>query len=244
MKSFIVLILFLCVLSSCSTIYLKLITSKKVKTKVFYNQEKDKTLVLFPMVHINHPEFYADVKTKLEKLRKQGYTVFFESVALRDSTAFSPQEMDTLKRKMRKIVGMHFSDSFKDKENKSIPKIIRNSKYTSQNRENLGIQPADIRVDIPGDKMIEIYEEKYGPIKLTQCDWETDYLEKYECETVPRVRADDIMVYTRNDTIEKRVYGSKLKKIALVYGKKHFQFIKGGFLGNGYTEIDSLNLFK
>ena len=94
------------------------------------------------------------------------------------------------------------------------------------------------------NELIEIYEKKYGPIKLTDCDWETDYLEKYECETVPKIRTDDILVYTRNDTIEKRVYESKLKKIALVYGEKHFNFIKGGFQQNGYKEVDTLNLFE
>ncbi|WP_121667521.1 hypothetical protein [Mesonia aquimarina] len=222
-----ILIFITCTLFSCNKLLVELFTSKKVKTEVFYNQEKEKTLVLFPMVHINHPEFYADVKTKLEKLRKKGYTVFYESVALQDSTSFSPKEMDTLTRKTRKITGIYMSD-YKDQQNKSIPKAIRNNNYISQSKENLGITPQDMLVDIPMNELIEIYEKKYGAIKLTQCDWKTDYLEEYDCETVPKVRTDEIIVYTRNDTIEKRVYESKLKKIALVYGKKHFQFIKGG----------------
>ena len=75
------LIIFTFTFISCNSILLKLITSKEIKTKVFYNQEKDKTLVIFPMLHINHPEFYADAKVKLEKLRQQGYTVFLEGVA-------------------------------------------------------------------------------------------------------------------------------------------------------------------
>ncbi|MFD2433631.1 hypothetical protein ACFSO9_08855 [Mesonia maritima] len=236
-----ILVFITCTFFSCNSLLLKLITSKKVKTEVFYNQEKDKTLVLFPMVHINRPEFYADVKTKLEKLREKGYTVFLEGVALKDSTAFSPEEIDTITRKMRKITGMYLSN-YKNQQNKSIPRAIRNSKYSSESYENMGLQPEDINVDIPMNELIEIYEEKYGTIKLTNCDWQTNYLE-YECETVPQVRADDIIVYTRNDTIEKRVYESKLKKIALVYGGKHFDFIKGGFLGNGYKEIDTIDLF-
>ncbi|MBW2963025.1 hypothetical protein [Mesonia aestuariivivens] len=239
---FSLLIIFTFTFISCTSILLKLITSKEIKTKVFYNQEKDKTLVIFPMLHINHPEFYADAKIKLEKLRQQGYTVFLEGVALEDSTAFSSQQIDTITRKMRKITGYNLSN-YKNEENKSIPKAIRNSKYISESHENMGIQPEDITVDIRMNELIEIYEEKYGPIKLTTCDWQTDYLEKYECEPVPKVRTDDILVYTRNDTIEKRVYESKLKKIALVYGSKHFQFITGGFRHNGYKEIDTLDLF-
>lgn len=240
---FIVLILFISSFFSCNRLLIELYTTKEVKTEVLYNKKKDKTLVLFPMVHINHPEFYADAKSKLQQLRKQGYTVFFESVALRDSTSFTSQELDTIKRKTRKIVGMHFTN-FKDKKNKSIPNAIRNNNYISQSRENLGMQPEDFIVDIPMDVLIEIYEEKYGDIKLTPCDWETDYLEKYNCETIPEVRADDMIVYTRNDTIEKRVYESELKKIALVYGGQHFQFLKGGFQQHGYKEIDTLALFK
>ncbi len=233
-------VVFIC---SCNRLLIGLLTSKEVKTEVFFNQNENKTLVLFPMVHINHPEFYADVKYKLEKLRKQGYTVFFESIALKDSTAFTAQEMDTLTRKTRKILGIYMSD-YKDQKNKSLPRAIRNNNYISQNRENLGMQPQDMIVDIPMDELIDIYEAKYGNIQLTQCDWETDYLEKYKCETVPEVRADEIIMYTRNDTIEKRVYESELKKIALVYGSGHFNFIKGGFQQNGYKKIDSLNLFK
>jgi len=243
MRSFITLILLLFIVSSCTSILLKVITSKKIKTKVFYNQEKDKTLVIFPVLHINHPEFYADAKVKLEKLRQQGYIVFLEGVALKDSTSFSSQQIDTIKRKMRKITGFNLTN-YKNEQNKSIPKAIRNSKYVSQSYENMGIQPEDITIDIPMNELIEIYEEKYGVIQLTQCDWETDYLEKYECETVPKVRADDVLIYTRNDTIEKRVYESKLKKIALVYGSGHFNFIKGGFQQNGYKEVDTLDLFN
>ncbi|SHJ17639.1 hypothetical protein SAMN04488096_109146 [Mesonia phycicola] len=240
---YIILIFSIFFICSCNSLFIDLLTSKEVKTEVFYNQEKNKTLVLFPMVHINHPEFYDDTKSKLEKLRQQGYTVFFESIALKDSTVFNTQEMDTLTRKTRKISGIYMSD-YKDQKNKSLPKAIRNSNYISQNRENLGFQEQDMIVDIPMNELIEIYEAKYGVIQLTQCDWETDYLEKYECETVPQVRANDVLIYTRNDTIEKRIYESKLKKIALVYGKKHFQFIRGGFMQNGYKEVDTLNLFN
>lgn len=137
------LIIFTFTFISCNSILLKLITSKEIKTKVFYNQEKDKTLVIFPMLHINHPEFYADAKVKLEKLRQQGYTVFLEGVALEDSTSFSSQQLDTVTRKMRKIVGYNLSN-YKNKQNKSISKAIRNSKYVSESRENMGIQPEDM----------------------------------------------------------------------------------------------------
>ena len=238
MKKFLLITLLAIFSTSCSRIYLGLVSSKKVKTETFYNEELDKTLVCFPMVHLNKPEFYEDVKVKLHDLREKGYVVYYEGVKF-DSLAMSKPKTDTLKRKMRKLLGFNFTN-YADSTNKSLPKIFKNKKYALQTRESIGINEKDINVDFSVSEIINNYETNHGKIILTECDLETPLNDKYECNTLPKVYENEVIVYARNDKIFQAVKNSRHQKIALVYGRKHFtNALYGRFQGKaGYKWLD------
>ena len=232
MKKISFLVVFTLSLISCASTYLSLITSKSVKLNTFYNEELDKTVVLFPMVHVNKPEFFEDVKTKLDSLRQDGFLVYYEGVAVIDSTQYSKENYEALTLKARKLFGFNFqSKTYSDKENKSLPKAIYNDKYIAQNRDIIGIKDEDVNVDMSVVEMIEVYEQKYGEIELEDCDYNTPLNSKFKCDRLPNY--SDIMIMTRNDTILSHLYKESHKKIALVYGKRHFDFMRGSLQAKG-----------
>ncbi|TXK75777.1 hypothetical protein [Mesonia sp. K4-1] len=210
-------------------------TSKSVKTEVFYNKKENKKLVTFPMVHLNHQEFYDDVKYKLDSLRKQNYTIFYESVKL-DTTLYSKKEIDTFKMKARKLMGFHLT-AYNDKENKSLPKALRNSKYANQTHKNIGLTKTDIKIDLPLDTLLQVFELKYNKIKLGPCDYLTGLKQEYNCQQVSSFKRDDVIMSIRNQYIEYKVLNSPYNKIALVYGKNHFKELNESFKKKGYKHL-------
>jgi len=238
MKKLLLIVLLAIFSTSCSRIYLGLVSSKKVITETFYNEELDKTLVCFPMVHLNKPEFYEDVRKKLTNLREEGYVVYYEGIKF-DSLQMAKPKIDSLKRKMRKLLGFNFTN-YKDSTNKSFPKFFKNKKYALQTRESIGINENDINVDFSVSEIITNYETNHGKIILTECDLETPLNDKYECDVLPKVYENEVIVYARNDKIFQAVKNSRHQKIALVYGKMHFtNALYGRFQGKeGYKWLD------
>lgn len=233
MKRFILLFIFIFSLSSCNRILFNYFANKKeVKLSKFYNNEQDKTIVFVPMVHVSTPEFYQDVKTKLDSLRTMGYVVFYESVAF-DTKKYNHKELDTIYRKFRKLVGFNLTN-YKDSTNKSIPKFYSNDKYISQNNDLIGIEKNDLKVDLPADTIIKLYEKKVEKIILSDCDFNTPLQAEYNCKTLNWFYA----IHTfRDDFIEKKTLASDYKKIAMVYGSEHFHFYRGTLQSHGYTKV-------
>lgn len=188
------------------------------------------------MVHLNHPEFYEDVKHKLDSLRKLEFKVFYESVSL-DTTLYSKKEIDTLKWKLRKLLGFHLT-KYNDKKNKSLPSILRNSNYEAQTKTNTGLTENDIKIDVPVDTLLQVYELKYDPIKLSTCDFLTGLKEEYHCDPASKKKRDFIIMDVRNQYIEHKVIHTKYKKIALVYGKNHFKELKKNFKEKGFKILE------
>ncbi|MDQ7916361.1 hypothetical protein RBU60_02145 [Mesonia sp. MT50] len=231
-KKLVLSLLLLILLTGCRSFILKTMVSKSVEIEVLYNKEKDKKLVLLPMVHLNHPEFFEDVKHKLDSLRDDGYSVFYETVQL-DSTLYASKEIDTITRKWRKIVGFHLT-KYDDSENKSLPRALRNNKYVAQTKKNIGLKKQDRKIDVPIDTLIQVFEIKYDEVRLSPCDFLTDLKAEYNCGKTPLHQRKYILLKVRNQYIENKVLQSKDKKIALVYGKDHFKELKQSFQNQGY----------
>lgn len=237
-KTFLSIFFVLVCLTSCTSLSLAYLGAnrKTVNLSVYHNHADVRTIVFVPMVHIGKPAFYEDVSKKLDSLRHEGYVVFYEGVGF-DADKYSPEELDTLKRKIRKYFGFNFTKSgYGDAHNPNLPKAFFNDKYVAQTKLNIGIKSEDINVDIPLDSLIEMFEKKEGEIQLTPCDFNTPFTAEYDCETV------DVWSYTistyRDDFIGKKTIDSPHDKIALVYGKNHFIYAIGGIIQkNGFSKV-------
>lgn len=237
MKKIIAFLLIVFCCSSCNRLLLNHIIKEDVELEVLQHHMTGKTLAFVPMTHIAEPTFYEQVKFKVDSLRKDGFVIFYEGVSLSKDNKLDSLQKDTLKRKVRKLMGFHLGGGYKNKENKSLPKILRNTKkYVNQTDKNTGITKKDRRVDIPIDELIARYEKDKVEIKLTNCDWETALYEKYNCND--SYENDYVLMQLRNDYILERIRFSKQKKIALVYGSNHYKRMRYDLVSSGFKEIE------
>lgn len=210
---------------SCLSLGLKLIGAynNHADMAVFAN-EADKTVAYIAMRHIGTKEFYNDVKHKVDSLQGEGYIVFMESVRVTDS--LTPAQKDTLQLKIRKITGVHIGDKgYIDTINnrllgrryKNRRGLINQPKY-----HELGVDTLSGRiVDIPMNRLVEVYEEKYGSLWLNPCDWTTRPEEKYDCGKEPKGQYNYLVLSYRNKHLADEVTREKHNKIAIIYGASH-----------------------
>lgn len=229
------LIVLLC-FCSCASIRLAMAGADRetVDLEVYHHIEKDKTIVFVPMLHIGKSVFYEDVKKNLDSLRSEGFVIFYENVKF-DREKYSPEELDTLNRKIRKLLGFYFTN-YKDSTNLSLPKSFFNDKYVLQTKARTGIVEKDRKVDLPLDSLVQLYEKKFGEIILAPCDFATPLKAEYNCKTL---NSEYVRHTARDEFILKKIREAPYKKIVLVYGKSHIRFFQTILSEQeGFVEID------
>lgn len=203
---------------------------KSVPVRKINNTKKE--VIFIPMHHIGKREFYTGVKTIIDSLKNIGYVVYYEAVRInreRDSL-----KSDTLRRKMRQVVGADpfaslAQGGYIDTVNNAIfnkkLKIIKGEHLVNQpSRAMLGIDTTtDIWADAYLSDMIPAYEAKFSIINLTECDFNTGLSEVYSC---PRTNNTEhrwfLLAGYRDGIIADKVIKDTHTKIAIVYGSKHF----------------------
>lgn len=192
------------------------------KARIQYISDGDKTVAYIPMMHMNKPEFYESVKLSVDSLRDAGYTVLYEGIDIAHS--IDSLVMDTLNRKVRRVIGMHMSD-YNDTDNVAMKKFQLKG-LIPQSNENTGIVTAtDIRADLPLDTLVQIYEQNRGMIALTNCDFTTPLNSKYKCAQLGNEDAVFLVLTIRDQLVAKRILFEETGKIAVVYGALHFDGI-------------------
>lgn len=199
-------------------------------------QDSCKRVVIIPMVHLAKPKFYKKTKKKVSSFRQEGYTIFYERVNY-------PEEIDsltkdTLRRKIRKLVGFPHGLDLTNPTVEAFPKFFKSGRYVMQSPENSGyFYEKDTHVDYRADQLLAAYEKKHGKIQLTECDFETDFKKPYRCE-----RADNknyAMRDIREELVVDSVLQSKADKILLLYGKLHYKGLKKRLEKVGYEKVRS-----
>lgn len=226
---FCVIILSLFIIS-CNSILVSLITKKDIISNILiYENKTGNRIVFLPVVHIGKDEYFKSIKFHVDSLRKKKYLILHEGVITKNSN-------DTIRKKFRKVAGFNLSN-YKDVENKSIPKALKNKKYTHQTFENNGIIDGDINVDYSLDSLIYFYEKNYKEIRLNDCDYETSLSSKYSCKDKVVHSKYYLLNTIRNDKVKKIVNKYKLQNVVLIYGKGHRYMFHADFTDNGYTLI-------
>ena len=230
--------------SSCGKMMLNLVSKTSIdsQVKTLRNQEDDRTLVFLPMVHLGKPGYYKSAKTIIDSLRKEDFIVFYEGIGIQRQ--IDSASLDTVNRKLRKLLGFHLSKSYKDSTNLSYPKAITDNNYIMQDYILMGIDMAENkRVDLPKDEIIRRYEEEVKPIILTSCDLETPLKAKYKCKDQINHNTFYAIQIVRNKHIINEVLESEEKKIIMVYGKAHWKFLWPGLRDAGF-EITEGRMFN
>lgn len=215
----------------------------KIKLEKISNQNKE--IILFGMHHIGKEEFYNDIKKKTDSLLKEGYTFYIEGISSQFANKTSLTKEDStvlidLSYKFRKILGKpivtknmdsDYINLFKEKGIKIKENLIKQPTYLE-----FGLsQKNAIITDLTVEKIIEIYENKYGKIKLNPCDFETKFYEESKCPSKPDKKIfDKILVTERNNYVISNILKDEKSKIAIIYGKNHFIGIKDSLQKLGY----------
>ena len=211
-------------LTSCMSLALNLIGVYDPEATTISFTNEDRSVVFIPMKHIALKEFYTNVGRKADSLQKEGYTVFLESVSIKDS--LTKPEKDTLELKFRKVLGTHVSKKgYLDTINgKLMGKKYNNKKgIVNQPRyHKMGIDTSNARVvDVPANVLLKQYEAEFGKIVLTDCDYNTKLEDKYKCGKLPKDNRDKMVRTYREKHLAEAIMSEPNKKVVVIFGALH-----------------------
>lgn len=203
----------------------RLITGKTGVDDIRILEKGEKTVIYIPTIHVEKPQYYEAIKKYVDSVRGEGYVIFYEGIGIEKGT--SDEDRTILNLKLRKLLGFNVSKP-SDEKNKSTPKYYKRKKYINQSEADLGIRPEiDVRADLTTNEIVRMYEEKYGILKLTDCDYNTPLNEKYKCkddkEFLNKGSAQYVVTNEfRDDFLIDLLLNSKENKILLLYGEAHW----------------------
>lgn len=197
-------------LGACQTYKAVKMLSKTEASQVEY-VNGDRSIRFIGAAHVAKPEFYEDIVNKITADKNEGYVLFYEWVDFEDAS-------DTCQRKIRRMVGMVPTPANYAKTLK--PLIDRG--YKAQNNDDfLGlVNKNDYNADVSAQFIVDKYEEKYGPIELTESDY-TLPLDSAIEDHLPEDRMYSVILDERNKYLADQIHKSEYKKITVLYGAKH-----------------------
>ncbi|MCK0131918.1 hypothetical protein MWU59_10445 [Flavobacteriaceae bacterium F08102] len=236
MKNLFLILICLILSSSCKRIIVGSYSQEAIDPYLKVFEKGDKTIIYIPSMHIGAPEFYASIKKNIDSLRSAGFTIGYEGVA--SPTGDTPEQIDTLKRKFRKIIRFHLTNSYKDTANHSISKQIKKRKGIAQSRKNTGLNyDQDINMDLSANEMIKRYEEENGKIHLTDCDFSTPLNARYKCAKDKSISKFKFIRNLRDDHLCNLLINSTEKKIAVLFGAGHWHSVYPNLTKAGYKLV-------
>ena len=205
--------------SSCKVLHVIHLMHQK-GARIVEMKSNNKTVEFIPMHHVGKKEFYDEVRDIVQAFKQDGFIVYFESSRMepmKDSVA-----LDGYERKFRRMLGLYLDTNgyvhyLHDKG--LFKKMVDQPKY-----RDLGVTGSDLRVDIPKNKLVDAYENKYGKIELYQVDTATPLTGKYNTRLkLPKKKVRDIIINYRNQHLADYIQNSKDKKIIVIYGEDHLE---------------------
>lgn len=227
-------VLSVCLLPSCRSLIVPVILNNTrsvgwVHRYECRNDTLPKRVYFLGMQHIGKPVYFEDARRRIDSLTSAGYVVFYEGVGFPKGMAPDSASLDTIFRKFRKVTEVYVTD-YLDRENKSIRKPYNVRKYVHQTNALLGIDTgsrACIHADMSYSELISQYERDKGEIRLSEYDWRTPLLAKYNRRRskVPGDTTEYDSSYMIDRLRERRLYemirDSHEDKILVVYGGGH-----------------------
>jgi hypothetical protein len=98
-------------------------------------------------------------------------------------------------------------------------KLVNQPPYRKMGSDSL----TDRIVDVPMNRVVAAYEERFGPLQLNDCDYVLAPEAKYECGREPRDQVNEIILNYREQHLANTIAKDSKKKIAVIYGARHEQ---------------------
>lgn len=237
MRYHLVLITFLLLFSSCAeSLVLQSTGVLQNASRMHHLKNGDREIIFIPMRHLGKRNYYDFIQHHVDSLQKEGFVVFYESIAYQVDSA---QQRDLYDRKFRKLVG-HVMGSTKLYENSSdtsrilMAPIYRNLGSRIIQQPEYSFFKVDynnaVVADIPKNVLLDEFEYTYGDIVLDSCDWNTPLNESYTCKPIKsrlRILFDkEFIMKRREENLAALVSDAAQKKILIMFGAAHYK----GFL--------------
>lgn len=174
---------------------------------------KRKTVKFIPIAHAGQKKFYDSLTSMIKEYKSKGYVVFYEQL----KSVRPNSEVDTIRLKYRKIVGVEPTRKMYSMLTLIFPNIVVQPEYNL-----LGITETDVNADITIADFVAQYEKIYGTVVLETCDYESKIGTMSTCKPLKK-NLDAIILNYRNENLANMVKQSKNKKILVVYGANHIQ---------------------
>jgi lipoprotein len=231
-KNFLMLLCGALLLGGCSSSFISFKEKNPFKKAVVFTKN-DKEIIYIPMIHLGQPEFYGQIKQFVTQKRNEGYKIYYEKLTYGTSDSLV---QDTLLLKARKITGYYFKGIYTDKNNATSPFRDKYEQFTRQTEENTGIDiEKDFRVDLNMRQLIAQIESDHSPIVLDSCDYATPPTAKYNCKQYKEYSRLFLRTY-RDEYLLATLLATPHKKIILLYGVNHYDFLSPELKKAGFEE--------
>ena len=233
-KALIILITITFFFSSCLNMIARKTGLRENSPKLTEIKSAGHEIIFMGMRHLGKQEFYDNAKNIIIDLKNKGFVIYAESAAtIIDNKIILDT---TYAKKARKIMGIDVTVPFDSINNSILNALVEKFKLVEQpNYAGLGAENRII-VDVPYERLIDLFETKYGEIILDTCDINTNLGKFYNCNMSPKASREifnnEYLLEERNRIISEKVKNSPDRKILLIYGLKHLKGIKE-FLENG-----------
>lgn len=234
-REIILLIILTLFLTSCSSIVSSYVISRgniEKDYKVLKNHKTGQHLVFLPMIHIGKREYFDAARKKIDSLRAEGYSFYYENIKM--ESGLDSSEKNLYEQKVRSILGFN---PLLVNNNESLPKSFKKEKYILQDYNLMGLNRNDVKIDMPENIIIDSIEAKYGKLKLSECDKNTAAFEKYECKSDNEKFLFAFTHEFRDPYISNKILNLKEKKIVMIYGKMHWYFLYPDLKKAGYEIV-------
>lgn len=205
-----------------------ILDTKAVIQPLDYN---DKKILFLNMMHLGTKEYYADVRSKVDSLQKEGFFVMYEGLYLRKSERVIKENDSLSYIKFRKVMGIDPLVEY-SKMKPFSEYITKYNLLDQPDYPELGITSKNSKaVDLPLTTLISELEKEKGIVQLSQCDYDLKLGSgTYNCGKVDKDIQDhmlkSIILDKRNQNIVEQIKQSPNKKIVIVYGKNHYSGIQ------------------
>ena len=231
-KNFLMLLCGVLLLGGCSSSFISFKEKNPFRKAVVFTKN-DKEIIYIPMIHLGQPEFYEQIKQFVTQKRNEGYKIYYEKLTYGTSDSLL---QDTLLLKVRKITGYYFKGIYTDKNNETSPFKKGFDSYTRQTEENTGIDLSkDFRVDLNMRQLVAQIEADHSPIVLDSCDYATPPNAKYNCKQYKEYSRLFLRTY-RDEYLLATLLATPHKKIILLYGVNHYDFLSPELKKAGFEE--------
>jgi hypothetical protein len=232
---FVYSVLCLILILSCKGLIYDIIVGKpdiREEIKILENVNNNKTIVFFPMVHVGRKEYFENSKPLIDSLRSEGFKFYYENVIV--DPILDSLETIIYNKKMRSILGL---SPRLDSANKSLPKFYSRKNFVIQDYNVMGLTQSDTKLDMFLNQIVDSIENKYGKLRLSDCDLKTSLNSKYKCKSKNSKFGFIFTNIFRDQYIWEELKKVKADKIVLIYGKMHWYGLYPEFKKNGFEIV-------